>query len=80
MEKEIFERLKTIYVGLTGNSRVRITPHTRLHGGLKLSSLGSVQLVCAIEDAFGVEITNAELLSFRTVRDIMDCIIKKMNQ
>ena len=67
----MFETLKEIYYELTGNYDVEITPKTKLKDGLRLSSLGKVQLVCAIEDRFDIEIPNKALSSFKTVQDIV---------
>lgn len=67
----MLEELKTIYYELTGNEDVKITPKTKLKDGLKLSSLGKVQLVCAIEDRFDIEIPNKALSGFKTVQDIL---------
>ena len=53
----MLEQLKAIYFELTGNSDADITPKTKIADGLGLSSLGKVQLVCAIEDHFDIEIS-----------------------
>ncbi len=67
----MLEELKKIYYDLTGNVDVPVTPKTKLKDGLNLSSLGKVQLVCAIEDHFDIEIPNKALSSFKTVQDIV---------
>ena len=76
----MLEELKKIYCDLTGNTDVEITPSTRLDGSeLALSSYGKVQLICAIEDHFGIEIPNAKIRSFRTVRDVIRFLKKNQD-
>lgn len=67
----MLDTLKEIYYGLTGFTDVEITPRTKIEDGLRLSSLGKVQLICAIEDRFDIEIPNKALASFKRVRDIV---------
>ena len=67
----MLEQLIRIYVELTGNEDVAITPKTRIDEDLSLSSLGKVQLVCAVEDHFDIEIPNKALSKFKTVQDIV---------
>lgn len=41
-------------------------------------SLSHVQLVVALEKAFGVKFTSREILSWDNVGDLVDCIYKKL--
>ena len=41
-------------------------------------SLSHVQLVVALEKAFGIKFTSREILSWDNVGDLMDCIAWKM--
>ena len=42
--------------------------------------LESVEVVLATEDAFGIEITDAEAEKIFTVGDLYDCVIDKLRQ
>lgn len=74
----MLEELKAIYLDMTGNEDRDITPKTRIADGLGLSSFGKVQLVCAIEDRFDIEIPNKALASFKTVGDIVKYLEKNV--
>ena len=41
-------------------------------------SLSHVQLVVALEKAFGIKFTSREILSWDNVGDLVDCISKKV--
>ena len=68
----MLDELKEIYFELTGNSDAVITLKTKLNdSSLSLSSYGKVQLICAVEDHFGIEIPNDKIRSFKTVGDVI---------
>ncbi len=41
-------------------------------------SLSHVQLVAAMEEAFGIEFKSREILSWNNIGDLVDCIQKKV--
>ena len=41
-------------------------------------SLSHVQLVAAMEEAFGIEFKSREILSWENIGDLIDCIEKKL--
>lgn len=45
---------------------------------LGLDSLDLVELIMDIEDKYGVEFSNEELMSFKTVGDVLKSIEKKL--
>lgn len=45
---------------------------------LGLDSLDLVELIMDIEDKYGVEFSNEELMSFKTVEDVLKSIEKKL--
>lgn len=73
---DILETLKEIYYDVTGSNEPEITPKTKLSEGLGLSSFGKIQLVCAVEERFGINIPNKALSSFKTVNDIIKYLKK----
>lgn len=52
----------------------RITPEARLIEDLEIDSLDRIELVFALESAFGIEIPDSEIAAVRTVGDISDRI------
>ena len=74
----MFDEIVEIYRDITGDETTEITPKTKIHGGLQLSSLGIAQLICEIEDRFDIEITAKDLQSFKTVQNIVDYLEKNV--
>lgn len=74
----MLEQLQKIYNEVTGRDDLVLNPRQKL-SNLQLSSLGLIQLICQIEDTFDVEISNQELLSFKTVKHVIICLEKKLN-
>ncbi len=52
-------------------------PEASFMDDLGADSLDIVELIMAMEENFGIEITDDELLKIRTVRDAMDFIVRK---
>jgi acyl carrier protein len=52
----------------------RITPEARLIEDLEIDSLDRIELVFALESAFGIEIPDSAIAAVRTVGDISDRI------
>lgn len=69
---DMMETLKDVFYEITGNYDLQITPATLLDSDLGLSSYGKIQLICAIEDHFDIEIPNKTLKRLKTVKDIAD--------
>ena len=68
--------LQNIYNNITGNSDFILTPDMKITD-LGLSSLGLIQLVCAMEDEYDIEIRNSDLKKFKTVKNVVDCLKEK---
>ena len=71
----MLEELKNIYRNVIGNDDIEITPKTKLNSK-RVSSFGKIQLICAVEDAFDIEIPNSEAKKLKTVQDLMNLITK----
>lgn len=71
----MIEDLKKIYHDVIGNDDIEITPKTKLNAK-HVSSFGRIQLICAVEDAFDIEIPNSEAKKLKTVQDLIDLITK----
>ena len=72
----MIKRIEKIFTQVTGITDVNFSEKTRLDKGLKLSSLAMIQMVCAIEDEFGIEIPNSQIKKFKTVKDVIKFIEK----
>lgn len=72
----MFETLKEIYYETTGNYELDLQPKMVIDRDLGLSSYGKIQLICAIEDYFEIEIPNKELRHFKKVNDIVEYLDK----
>lgn len=73
----MFEKLQELYNGISGREDIKLDPQMKLKD-LELSSLGLVQLICAIEDEFDIEISNKELKSFKSVKNVVDYLEKAL--
>ena len=63
--------LQTIFNGVVGREDIELTLKTKLKD-LPLSSLGFVQLICAIEDEYDIEVSNADMKKFKSVKDVVE--------
>ncbi|MBR5321898.1 MAG: acyl carrier protein [Clostridia bacterium] len=71
----MFEKLQELYNDISGRDDIKLDPQMKLKD-LELSSLGLVQLICAIEDEFDIEISNADLKGFKSVKNVVDYLEK----
>ena len=73
----MLERLQSVFNDITGRTDVIITPKTKLNTKeYNFSSFALIQLICAIEDEFDIEIPNSEIRKFKTVKDVISFIEK----
>ena len=76
----MLERLQNIFVELTGRTDIVITEKTKLNNKeYNFSSFALIQLICAVEDEFDIEIPNSAIRKFKTVKDIINFIEKSSN-
>jgi len=54
------------------NTDIALTPSTVLRSDLGLNSYELVQLICAIEDQYNVEIPDRTISRLRTAQDLLD--------
>lgn len=71
----MFEKLQQLYNEVSGRTDIVLNPQMKLKD-LELSSLGLVQLICAIEDEFDIEISNSSLKGFKSVKNVVDYLEK----
>jgi acyl carrier protein len=74
----IFERVRAIIVDQLGVSPDQVTPQASFREDLLADSLDLVELVMALENAFGIEIPDEDALKIRTVGETVEYIRRRM--
>jgi acyl carrier protein len=75
---EIQAKLTDLLVKELGLARDKIEPGASFEKDLEVDSLGVVELLMALEDAFGVTIPDAEAERIVTVGDAVDLLAEKL--
>lgn len=70
----MLKKIEKIFSEVTGLTDINFTEKTRLDKIYNFSSLSLIQLICAIEDEFDIEIPNSAIKKIKTVRDVIDFI------
>lgn len=71
--------LQKLFNGVVGREDIELTQKTKLKE-LPLSSLGLVQLICAMEDEYDIEISNADMKKFKSVKDVVEYLEKVVSK
>ena len=74
----MLEKLENIFCEVTGMSDIELTEKTKINKIANVSSLAMIQLICAIEDEFDIEIPNSAIKKFKTVKDLISFIEKEI--
>lgn len=74
--KEIIEQVKQISAEQLGVEEAEVTASVSIVDDLGAGSLDQVELVIALEEAFDLEIPDADAEKIRTVQDAIDYIEK----
>jgi acyl carrier protein len=72
------ERVRDIVVDLLGVDPARVTPEARFREDLEADSLDLVELIMAIEEEFGGEISDEEAQKITTVGEAVTYIDTRM--
>ncbi|OLB33050.1 MAG: acyl carrier protein [Acidobacteria bacterium] len=75
-KKDLVEKVKQIIAEQLGVDEGEVTPSASFVDDLGADSLDQVELVMALEEAFGVEIPDEDAEKLRTVQDALDYIEK----
>ena len=75
-KKDVVEKVKQIIAEQLGVDDGEVTPSASFVDDLGADSLDQVELVMALEEAFGVEIPDEDAEKIRTVQDAIDYIDK----
>lgn len=74
MQKKVME----IIANQLGVDREMVTPEANVVDDLGADSLDVVELVMALEEAFGIEIPDEDAEKIRTVKDILDYLARSV--
>jgi acyl carrier protein len=77
IEADIYEKLNKIFRDVFDENSIALTPKTSAADIDGWDSLAHIDLVVAIEAAFGIRFTSAELETMNQVGDIVALIQKK---
>ena len=75
---EILKRIEEIFREELEQDELVLTDKTTAEDVEGWDSLSHVQLVAAMEEAFGIEFKSREILSWDNIGDLIDCIEKKV--
>ena len=70
------KRIEELFGEVTGMVDLKFTEKTRIDKIANVTSLTMIQLICAIEDEFDIEIPNSQIKKFKTVKDVVEFIEK----
>ena len=75
---EIYDKRNDIFVDVLDLDEVALTDSTTADDIEEWDSLSHVQLVVAIEKAFGVKFTSLEIMKWKNVGELVDSIAQKL--
>jgi acyl carrier protein len=75
----VIEDLKKIFEDFTGNELPEFTEDTLLTSDMGLNSFELFDLICEIEEHFGIEIPDRELMKLVTLGDLVKFIDSEVN-
>ncbi len=75
-ENQVFEKVKKVVVDQLGVAETEVTKEASFVDDLGADSLDTVELVMALEEAFGTEIPDEEAEKIKTVGDTVSFIMQ----
>ena len=76
-KNQILEEVQEIFRDVLDNEDIELTPGTMADDIEEWDSLSHIQLIVAIEKHFKVKFTSKEILSWKNVGEMIDCISTK---
>jgi acyl carrier protein len=74
---EIYAELNEIFMDVLDLDEVELTDETSADDIEEWDSLSHIQLIVAIEKAFKIKFTSKEIMSWKNVGEMVDCILTK---
>jgi len=76
-ETEIIEKVQEIFRDVLDNEEIELSRETSAEDIEEWDSLSHIQLIVAIEKAFGIKFTSKEITSWANVGEMVDCLMAK---
>lgn len=70
----VFEKVQEIIVNRLGVKKSKVIPETKFVDDLVADSLDVVEMIMAIEEEFGIEISDEDAEGLLSVKDVVDYI------
>ena len=77
MENNILHQVEEIFRDVLDNKDITLAPDTTANDIEEWDSLTHIQLIVAIEKHFKIKFTSMEILSWKNVGEMVDCINRK---
>jgi len=77
-EEDTFEQLKKLIVELLEVEETEIVPEASFVDDFEADSLDFIELITAVEDSFGIEISDDDMENLQTVQDAVSYIESKI--
>ena len=77
---DIFKKVNEIFCDELDNDDIVLTDETTADDVEEWDSLSHVQLIVAIEKAFGIKFTSNEIISWNNVGELIDSIEKRLKE
>ena len=74
------EKLNAIFCSVFDDTDIVITPATTANDVDGWDSLSHVNLIVAVEAGFGIRFNQKEILTFKNVGDLLNCIERKISE
>ena len=76
--KEIFNKLSEIFIDVLDLDEVELTDETSANDIEEWDSLSHIQLIVAIEKAFGIKFTSLEIMNWKNVGEMVNTMEEKI--
>ncbi len=76
-QNEILAKVQEVFRDVLDNDAIVLTPQTTADDVEEWDSLSHIQLIVAIEKAFKIKFTSKEILSWKNVAEMVECIANK---
>lgn len=76
--KEIFSKLNEIFIDVLDLDEVELTDETSANDIEEWDSLSHIQLIVAIEKAFGIKFTSLEIMKWKNVGEMVSTMEEKI--
>lgn len=74
----MIKRIEKVFSEVTGKADLNFTEKTKLDKMFDFTSLSYIQLICALEDEFDIDIPNSAVKKIKTVGDVVKFLEKNM--